>query len=195
VRSGVTSSSLPPAAETKRETRDAGRPGRRPPQLLPRGRHSAGVSRAGFLARGSSSPVPSHLAGGPAGQWLRPGSSPLTAAGQRGLCTPFPNPTEVAPAVARVLRSCQQLAIACGRQRRRALCTERALLAGLALDVPSRRLEAAHEQLERVGRGEDALDGPGRRSAHRPGGPSPASRSGLACHRSRIADDPRRSPA
>jgi len=29
----------------------------------------------------------------PRGQWMRPGSSPVTAAGQRGNCTPFPNST------------------------------------------------------------------------------------------------------
>jgi hypothetical protein len=40
------------------------------------------------------SPVPSHPADSP-GQWLCPESSSLTAAGQRGLCTPFPRPTVV----------------------------------------------------------------------------------------------------
>ena len=58
-------------------------------------------------------PVPSR----PEGQWLRPGSSPLTAAGQRGLRTPFPHPTDVcwrssAPARAVSRRAQGQLGIA-----------------------------------------------------------------------------------
>ena len=50
-------------------------------------------------------PVPSH----PSGQWLRPGSSPLTAAGQRGLCTPFPYPTPSTPRLAPSGRACQEV--------------------------------------------------------------------------------------
>jgi hypothetical protein len=58
-------------------------------QLLPRGRRVAGLGRTGLLARGSSSPGPFP----PCGQWSRPGSFPLTAAGQRGIRTPFPRPS------------------------------------------------------------------------------------------------------
>ena len=68
----------------------------RHPAPSPRKVFVAGNSRAGLLARGSSFPVPSHPPG------LRAvavtGSSPLTAAGQRGLFTLFPR-------------------LACGRER------------------------------------------------------------------------------
>jgi hypothetical protein len=86
--------------------------GRRPAQLLPRGRRSLLASTGQVFWLGDRPrPVPSH----PYGQWLRPGSSPLTAAGQRGLCTPFPNPIDVAVALARAIARCQGRFVDVGR--------------------------------------------------------------------------------
>ena len=91
----------------------------RHPAPSPRKVFVAGNSRAGLLARGSSFPVPSHPPG------LRAvavtGSSPLTAAGQRGLCTLFPRPSVSGAGLVRRAGPCQGW----HRRRRRRIPTTR----------------------------------------------------------------------
>src|SRR5207247_11190622 len=123
-----------PAAEAARGTHPAPSP-RKDPLLA-----SAGQV---FWLGDHPRPVPSH----PEGQWSRPGSSPLTAAGQRGLRTPFPDPTDVesrSSARVRALSRCLAL-------------PRRWRLGGWSLHRPARR---RHVALDAPAGGLEAPDGP-----------------------------------
>ncbi len=175
-----------PAAEAARGTHPAPSP-RKDPVLA-----SAGQV---FWLGDHPRPVPSR----PEGQWLRPGSSPLTAAGQRGLRTPFPNPSDVesrCSALARALSRCLALPRRWrlgGWSLRRPARRRR-----VALDAPARGLEAPDEQRERVRRAEDALHGARRRAPDRPRGARARAAAPWRLarrHRPPIADGGRGSPA
>jgi len=149
------------------EARAGGRSRSRTHQLLPRGRTlllaSAGqVSGSGIiLAR--SLPTPK-------GKWLRPGSSPLTAAGQRGLRTPFPNRLMSSRALARVCERCQVPSAPAPMAPGRAVPPPPGSETTRRARHANPRLEAPDEQRERVRRAEDALHGARRRALDRPRG-------------------------
>ena len=175
MRVGATSSEPPcPPRRGGGEARAGGR-GRSRTHPAPSPRKDPLLASAGqvFWLGDHPRPVPSR----PEGQWLRPGSSPLTAAGQRGLRTPFPNPSDVesrSSARVRALSRCLALprGLTLPRRRRGGGRSLRRAARGrrVALDTPAGGLEAPDEQRERVRRAEDALHGACRRALDRPRG-------------------------